>query len=143
MLTVKDTGRGIPTEKLESIFERFQQVDSSDSRNHDGTGLGLAICKSIMQQHGGRIWAESTLGGGSTFYVTLPLFETFQNTTIPVIDIRYDAHVNSQLSQDAEFLTKGPVTTEEFEQRMMKLLQQIPLNLQKDSSDDNKANSSG
>ncbi|WP_422394192.1 sensor histidine kinase [Nostoc flagelliforme] len=149
LLTVKDTGRGIPTEKLESIFERFQQVDSSDSRNHDGTGLGLAICKSIMQQHGGRIWAESTLGEGSTFYVTLPLFETFQNTnlenssTIPVIDIRYDAHVNSQLSQDAEFLTKGRVTTEEFEQRMMELLQQIPLNQQKDSSDDNKANSSG
>jgi signal transduction histidine kinase len=76
LLTVKDTGRGIPSDKLESIFERFQQVDSSDSRNHDGTGLGLAICKSIMQQHGGGIWAESTLGEGSTFYVTLPLFET-------------------------------------------------------------------
>ncbi len=54
-----------------SFFERFQQVDSSDSRNHDGTGLGLAICKSIMQQHRGRIWAESVLGEGSTFYVTL------------------------------------------------------------------------
>ncbi len=79
LLTVKDTGRGIPTDKLESIFERFQQVDSSDSRNHDGTGLGLAICRSIMQQHGGRIWVESVLGEGSTFYVTLPLFENFQN----------------------------------------------------------------
>jgi signal transduction histidine kinase len=78
LLTVKDTGRGIPTDKLESIFERFQQVDSSDSRNHDGTGLGLAICKSIMQQHGGRIWAESTLGEGSTFYVALPLFGTLR-----------------------------------------------------------------
>jgi signal transduction histidine kinase len=79
VLKVKDTGRGIPTDKLESIFERFQQVDSSDSRNHDGTGLGLAICRSIMQQHGGRIWAESVLGEGSTFYLALPLFETFQN----------------------------------------------------------------
>jgi signal transduction histidine kinase len=78
LLTIKDTGRGIPTDKLESIFERFQQVDSSDSRNHDGTGLGLAICKSIMQQHGGRIWAESTLGEGSTFYVALPLFGTLR-----------------------------------------------------------------
>ncbi|WP_260447439.1 cell wall metabolism sensor histidine kinase WalK, partial [Nostoc sp. UCD120] len=91
LLTIKDTGRGIPTDKLESIFERFQQVDSSDSRNHDGTGLGLAICRSIMQQHGGRIWAESTLGEGSTFYVTLPLFGTFPHTdlqnssNIPVI----------------------------------------------------------
>ncbi|MEH1825463.1 MAG: response regulator [Nostoc sp.] len=149
LLTVKDTGRGIPTDKLESIFERFQQVDSSDSRNHDGTGLGLAICKSIMQQHGGRIWAESVLGEGSTFYVTLPLFEAFPNTdledssNISVIHSRYEQNINSQLSQDPELLTKGPVTTEEFEQRAMELLQQITLNQQKDSSDDNKANSSG
>jgi len=73
LLTVKDQGRGIPSDKLDSIFERFQQVDSSDSRNHDGTGLGLAICKSIVQQHGGRIWVESALGEGSTFYFTLPI----------------------------------------------------------------------
>ncbi|MBD2298575.1 response regulator [Nostoc sp. FACHB-190] len=78
LLSVKDTGRGIPEDKLESIFERFQQVDSSDSRNHDGTGLGLAICKSIVQQHGGRIWVESTLGEGSTFYFTLPIYQAPQ-----------------------------------------------------------------
>ncbi|MBH8553443.1 response regulator [Nostocaceae cyanobacterium CENA357] len=80
LLAVKDTGRGIPTDKLESIFERFQQVDSSDSRNHDGTGLGLAICKSIVQQHNGRIWAESILGEGSNFYFTLPLLSTPQSS---------------------------------------------------------------
>jgi PAS domain S-box-containing protein len=79
LLAVKDTGRGIPTDKLESIFERFQQVDSSDSRNHDGTGLGLAICKSIVQQHNGRIWAESILGKGSNFYFTLPLLSLTQS----------------------------------------------------------------
>ncbi|MBD2494717.1 response regulator [Nostoc sp. FACHB-280] len=82
LLTVKDTGRGIPEDKLESIFERFQQVDSSDSRNHDGTGLGLAICKSIVQQHGGRIWVESTLGEGSTFYFTLPVYQAPQITDV-------------------------------------------------------------
>ncbi|MEH1868576.1 MAG: response regulator [Nostoc sp.] len=87
LLTVKDTGRGIPTDKIESIFERFQQVDSSDSRNHDGTGLGLAICRSIMQQHGGRIWAESILGEGSTFYVTLPLFRNLANTDLQTLPI--------------------------------------------------------
>ncbi len=73
LFTVKDQGRGIPTDKLDSIFERFQQVDSSDSRDHEGTGLGLAICRSIVQQHDGQIWVDSTLGQGSTFYFTLPL----------------------------------------------------------------------
>jgi PAS domain S-box-containing protein len=72
---VRDQGRGIPADKLETIFERFQQVDASDSRNHDGTGLGLAICRSIVQQHGGTIWVESVLGEGSTFYFTLPLLD--------------------------------------------------------------------
>ena len=76
LIQVKDTGRGIPPDKLESIFERFQQVDSSDSRNYDGTGLGLAICKSIVQQHGGCIWAESVLGEGSNFYLLLPVIQS-------------------------------------------------------------------
>jgi PAS domain S-box-containing protein len=71
-LQVKDSGRGIPGDKLESIFERFQQVDASDSRAMGGTGLGLAICRSIIAQHGGRIWATSTVGKGSTFHFTLP-----------------------------------------------------------------------
>ena len=69
---VRDQGRGIPADKLESIFERFQQVDASDSRDKGGTGLGLAICRSIVQQHGGKIWAESEDGEGSTFSFTLP-----------------------------------------------------------------------
>jgi light-regulated signal transduction histidine kinase (bacteriophytochrome) len=72
---VKDTGRGIPSDKLESIFERFQQVDASNSGHQGGTGLGLAICRSIVQQHGGQIWVESVLGTGSTFSFTLPLAE--------------------------------------------------------------------
>lgn len=69
---IRDQGRGIPPEKLETIFGRFQQVDVSDSRQKGGTGLGLAICKSIVQQHQGTIWAESVLGAGSTFYFTIP-----------------------------------------------------------------------
>ncbi|MGF1677387.1 MAG: ATP-binding protein, partial [Rivularia sp. (in: cyanobacteria)] len=73
LFTVKDSGCGIPEDKLELIFERFQQVDSSDSRNHEGTGLGLAICRSILEMHGGKIWAESIMGVGSTFYFTLPI----------------------------------------------------------------------
>jgi signal transduction histidine kinase len=73
LFKVKDQGRGIPADKLENIFGRFQQVDVSDSRQKGGTGLGLAICRKIVQQHGGRIWAESILGKGSTFYFTLPI----------------------------------------------------------------------
>jgi len=73
LFQVKDQGRGIPADKLETIFGRFQQIDASDSRKKGGTGLGLAICRSIVQQHGGRIWAESTLGEGSTFCFTLPV----------------------------------------------------------------------
>ncbi|KAF3884683.1 MULTISPECIES: ATP-binding protein [Nostocales] len=73
VITVRDEGRGIPEDKLQTIFERFQQVDASDSRQKGGTGLGLAICRNIIQQHDGKIWAESILGEGSTFYVVLPV----------------------------------------------------------------------
>jgi PAS domain S-box-containing protein len=72
ILSVEDRGRGIPPEKLDIIFERFQQVDASDSRDMGGTGLGLAICRNIVRQHGGRIWVESTVGKGSAFYFTVP-----------------------------------------------------------------------
>jgi PAS domain S-box-containing protein len=70
---VRDEGRGIPKDKLDSIFDRFQQVDSSDARDKGGTGLGLAICRLIVHQHGGQIWVESEVDKGSTFYFTLPL----------------------------------------------------------------------
>jgi two-component system, OmpR family, sensor histidine kinase VicK len=70
---VQDQGQGIPADKLDLIFERFLQVDSSDSRKKGGTGLGLAICRKIIEQHDGRIWVESRLGEGSRFYFTLPI----------------------------------------------------------------------
>ncbi len=73
LITVQDQGRGIPADKLDHIFEQFQQVDASDSRQRGGTGLGLAICKRIVEQHQGHIWVESQLGQGSTFSVALPL----------------------------------------------------------------------
>jgi signal transduction histidine kinase len=69
---VSDEGRGIPSDKLETIFDRFEQVDGSDSRQQGGTGLGLTICRAIVELHGGRIWAHSTPGAGATVSFTLP-----------------------------------------------------------------------
>ncbi|HZP03740.1 MAG TPA: PAS domain S-box protein [Terracidiphilus sp.] len=69
---IEDQGSGIDPEKLDRIFERFLQGDSSDTRAMGGTGLGLALCRSIVEQHGGRIWAESEIGKGSRFLFTLP-----------------------------------------------------------------------
>jgi len=72
LFEVSDKGQGIAEDKLEHIFERFQQGDASDTRTLGGTGLGLAICRSIVNQHGGRIWATSEPGKGTTFHFTLP-----------------------------------------------------------------------
>jgi PAS domain S-box-containing protein len=73
VFSVADQGRGVPEQKLETIFERFSQVDASDSRDKGGSGLGLAICQSIVHAHGGRIWAEKNDPAGSRFQFTIPL----------------------------------------------------------------------
>jgi signal transduction histidine kinase len=72
LLKVVDEGRGIPADKLDSIFDRFQQVEHADARQRGGTGLGLSICRSIVQQHSGAIWAQRNLIKGTTMFVMLP-----------------------------------------------------------------------
>jgi signal transduction histidine kinase/DNA-binding response OmpR family regulator len=72
LLKVADQGRGIPEDQLEKVFERFTQVDSSDSRRRGGTGLGLTICRKIVLQHGGGIWIEQNPVQGVTVCVSLP-----------------------------------------------------------------------
>jgi PAS domain S-box-containing protein len=69
---VKDTGIGISKDKLDLIFERFMQADVSSTRKYGGSGLGLAISKGLVELLGGKMWAESTVNEGSTFYFTLP-----------------------------------------------------------------------
>ncbi len=70
-IEINDTGIGIPEDRLDKIFERFYQVDSSNKRRYGGAGLGLWISKNIIEGHGGRIWAESK-NSGSTFHILLP-----------------------------------------------------------------------
>lgn len=86
LITVQDQGRGIPGDKLEAVFERFQQVDASDTRQKGGTGLGLAICRAIVEQHDGKIWVESTLGKGTTFYLNLPIVARQEPETLSIYD---------------------------------------------------------
>ncbi len=73
LIQIKDTGPGIDQADLGKIFEPFRQLDSSLTRRHGGTGLGLSISKNFIEMHGGRIWVESRLGSGTTFFFTLPV----------------------------------------------------------------------
>jgi PAS domain S-box-containing protein len=75
-LFVRDTGPGIPPEDVPHLFQKFYRVDSSATRAIGGTGLGLFICRKIVELYGGRIWVESELGKGSTFYINLPRLDT-------------------------------------------------------------------
>lgn len=77
--TVSDSGPGISPDRYEGVFDRFEQVDSSDRRQKGGTGLGLAICKTIVVRHGGKIWVDSLPGKGSDFHVSIP-YETKHET---------------------------------------------------------------
>jgi signal transduction histidine kinase/DNA-binding response OmpR family regulator len=75
VVSVSDTGSGIPADHFPKLFEAFSQVDASPTRRTGGTGLGLSICKRLVEMHGGRIWVDSILGKGSTFYFTLPALQ--------------------------------------------------------------------
>jgi two-component system phosphate regulon sensor histidine kinase PhoR len=75
ILAVADTGVGIPSEALPRIFERFYRVDRVRSREQGGTGLGLSIVKHTMDRLQGRVWVESAVGSGSTFYIALPVWQ--------------------------------------------------------------------
>ena len=86
VVSVSDTGPGIPADQLSRIFDEFYQVDRSLRRAHGGAGLGLAICKRFVEAHDGRIWAKSEVGLGSTFYFTLPIPEQYLPISRPYVE---------------------------------------------------------
>jgi len=79
---VRDHGIGIPQETLPKIFDRFFRVENGMTRIISGTGLGLALVKEVVSAHKGRVWVESTLGQGSTFFFTLPIAQTAESLSV-------------------------------------------------------------
>jgi len=73
LISVTDTGIGIPQDDIGHVFERFRRVRSGPAQSIPGTGLGLTIVKQIVEMHGGKIWVESAVGHGSSFHFTVPL----------------------------------------------------------------------
>jgi len=118
ILSVIDQGRGIPADKLEAIFGRFQQVDASDSRQKGGSGLGLAICRTIVLQHSGRIWAERNPVRGSTFRVFLP----YKPDTMPGHDVADLQDQGTVLVADASRVTR-PVIAEQLARHGYRVLE--------------------
>jgi len=82
-VSVRDTGIGIPPERMDMIFQPFTQADASTTRRYGGTGLGLVICRRLVEMMGGRLWVESRQGEGSTFHFTLP-FELADEEALPI-----------------------------------------------------------
>jgi signal transduction histidine kinase len=88
---VKDNGTGISPEKQKNLFHKFYQIDTSVTRKHGGSGLGLAIAKGIIESLGGKIWVESELGKGASFYFTIPKDRTKTTMSEKVMDIKETA----------------------------------------------------
>ena len=106
-ITISDTGIGIPNDRIDRIFESFEQGDGSTARKYGGTGLGLTITKQLIELHGGKIWVESEVGIGSKFTFTLPVANTpVANTpTSPTVStIRKPA---SQLDRSSQIISEN------------------------------------
>jgi signal transduction histidine kinase len=82
ILSISDNGQGMSKEKIGNLFRKFYQTNTSTTGGRDGTGLGLSICKVIVEQHGGRIWAESELGKGTEIKLSLPILSLSEENSI-------------------------------------------------------------
>jgi PAS domain S-box-containing protein len=117
--TVKDTGVGIPRDRLEYLFKAFSQVNASITRQYGGTGLGLAICKQLCELMGGRIWVESQPGIGSTFFFTI----TAKVVQEAVVNVTDNTKIDTQMAEQHP-LTILLVEDNMINQRMIRLMLQ-------------------
>lgn len=119
---VRDSGEGISVDKLESIFEEFEQADTSIRRHHQGIGLGLTISRHFIRLHGGRMWAESKPGEGSVFYFSLPLPQS--QPAIQPVEARRFRPQRSEAAEDRGFavaLCRDPIVVRLLERHLENL----------------------
>jgi PAS domain S-box-containing protein len=126
LISVTDTGMGIAADDLPKVFEKFKQVGDTLTDKPKGTGLGLSICKQIVEHHGGRIWAESAPGAGSTFAFTLPIlappsltvtldrqrFKQQAQERSTIVSVRADDHLPTVLVVDDDELSRSRLRQE-------------------------------
>jgi signal transduction histidine kinase len=116
LVSVEDDGIGIPESDLPHIFERFRQVDGSPTRRHPGMGIGLALARSLVELHGGTIWAESVVGHGSRFTFSLPIsVQDRRSTSASVARLRPERDESEErddLKEDEEEKIAGEAVQE-------------------------------
>jgi PAS domain S-box-containing protein len=123
-VSVSDTGRGIPAEQLDRIFDRLYQVKSGDASTEQGVGLGLYICRELVRLHGGDISVESKVGEGSKFAFTLPLQPTLHRANLLLVDD--DPAVREILSRVLERAEFAVATAEDGQSALQQIRRQVP-----------------
>jgi len=121
---VKDTGIGIPRDKMERLFKSFSQIDSSTTRKYGGTGLGLAISKKLVEMMNGTIWVESEAGSDTTFHFTIKVEKTLQEPIDLIkLDSKYDARLHGNLDPHLSILlAEDNLVNQMVTQRMLNKL---------------------
>jgi Signal transduction histidine kinase len=121
---IKDTGIGIPRDKMERLFKSFSQIDSSTTRKYGGTGLGLAISKKLVEMMNGTIWVESEAGSGTTFHFTIKVEKTLHEPIdINKLDSKSNASINGKLDHHLSILlAEDNLVNQMVTQRMLNKL---------------------